>query len=348
MKSAVFLLTALLLAQSVHAQGEKMDTQLQKMTEALSAQIKENGRKKVAVLDFTDLQGVGSLLGKHIAEEMTVNFVIGKRDFSVLDRANLKRILAEHKLTASGLVDPENAKKLGQFSGVDALVMGTIVPKAQNIHLTAKIIATDTAEIVGAARTEFHADESVQKLLGQASQDTPPTSEDEPAPSKIAPLKPSAAFGELSIILDRLMQLKDRSIIVSLVLTNRSAKKTIAVAVRAQDTSGILIWGSLLGADGTECTPISGPENISGIRGMWSNPSSLTAIKPGDRILVSLRYYPQQRLSDQLTAFRLFADFVVNHNFASSQYANYRADSSTFPPYCKVENLVMDIPFGGP
>jgi len=42
---------------------------------------------------------------------------MSKRDFSVLDRANLNSILAEHKLTAKGLVDPENAKKLGMFSG---------------------------------------------------------------------------------------------------------------------------------------------------------------------------------------------------------------------------------------
>ena len=58
---------------------------------------------------------------------MTVNFVMGKRDFSVLDRADLKKILAEHKLTALGLVDPDNAKKLGQFAGVDALIMGNMV-----------------------------------------------------------------------------------------------------------------------------------------------------------------------------------------------------------------------------
>jgi len=71
-----------------------------------------DGKKKVTVLDFTDLQGGASELGKYIAEQLTVNLVMGKREFSVLDRANLKSILAEHKLTSTGLVDPENAKKL--------------------------------------------------------------------------------------------------------------------------------------------------------------------------------------------------------------------------------------------
>ena len=48
---------------------------------------------------------------------MTVDFVMKKRDFSILDRGDLKRIMDEHKLTASGLVDPDNAKKLGNVCG---------------------------------------------------------------------------------------------------------------------------------------------------------------------------------------------------------------------------------------
>jgi len=40
--------------------------------------------------------------------------------------------MTEHKLTATGLVDPENAKKLGMFAGVDALVLGTMVSRVGN------------------------------------------------------------------------------------------------------------------------------------------------------------------------------------------------------------------------
>src|ERR1051326_1481174 len=122
-----------------------MDKELQNLADKLGAAIKEHGGKKVTVLDFTDLQGNSEgELGKYIAEQLTIDLVMSKRDFSVLDRANLKKILAEHKLTATGLVDPENAKKLGMFAGVDAMILGTIVSKNQNISLTAKIITTDT------------------------------------------------------------------------------------------------------------------------------------------------------------------------------------------------------------
>ncbi|MEI9961037.1 MAG: FlgO family outer membrane protein [Limisphaerales bacterium] len=163
------ILAAILsIAMCCHALAQDMDTELYNLTEKLAAQIKEHGNKKITVLDFTDLEGRSNELGKYIAEQLTVDFVMAKRDFSVLDRANLKKILAEHKLTATGLIDPENAKKLGMFAGVDALVLGTIIPKGTNISLTAKIITTETAEIVGAAKAVFKVDETVQHLAATA------------------------------------------------------------------------------------------------------------------------------------------------------------------------------------
>src|SRR5258708_26166430 len=83
------------------AQTQDIDKELSTLAEKLAPSITEHGKKKIAVIDFTDLQGVSSELGKYIAEQLTVNLVMGKRDFSVLDRANLKSILAEHKLTAT-------------------------------------------------------------------------------------------------------------------------------------------------------------------------------------------------------------------------------------------------------
>src|SRR5262249_15151701 len=132
----VLLALLCILLCNVACEAEDMDSELSKLAIKLAPSIKEAGKKKVTVLDFTDLQGGGSELGKYIAEQLTVDLVMEKREFSVLDRANLKSILAEHKLTATGLVDPANAKKIGQFAGVDALVLGTITPKGSDITLT--------------------------------------------------------------------------------------------------------------------------------------------------------------------------------------------------------------------
>src|ERR1039457_5064593 len=95
----VAIVLALCVCTSVLAQD--MDTELTRLTGELSGQIKDHGSKKVTVLDFTDLDGNPSEIGKYVADQLTVDFVMRKRVFSILDRANLKRIMDEHKLTAS-------------------------------------------------------------------------------------------------------------------------------------------------------------------------------------------------------------------------------------------------------
>jgi curli biogenesis system outer membrane secretion channel CsgG len=203
------------------ARAQDMDKELAKLADKLAVTVKEQGKKKVTVLDFTDLEGGGSELGKYIAEELTVNLVMAKRDFSVLDRANLRKVLAEHKLTASGLIDPDTAKKLGQFAGVDALILGTIVPKGSDVRLNAKIITVDTAEVVGAVRAEFKSDEQAQKLIerpivaGSASE-------------KAQVVK---SFGDLGVELNSLSIANARNYVLDFVLKNQNTKKSIWVAL---------------------------------------------------------------------------------------------------------------------
>ena len=153
--------------------GQDMDKELSTLAQGIAKVVKDSDRKKVAVLDLTDLQGNQSELGRYLAEQITLNLVMEKQGFSVLDRANLNKILAEHKLTATGLVDPENAKKLGQFAGVDAIIVGNLVPMGQNVELSAKVIATDTAEIVGASKGRIQRSKDIELMLTNTVPTTP-------------------------------------------------------------------------------------------------------------------------------------------------------------------------------
>jgi TolB-like protein len=229
------LFTTLLIATlsgHVFAETQDIDKELTDLCERLAVPIQDHGKKKVTVVDFADLHGNSSELGKYIAEQLTVDLVMAKRTFSVLDRANLNSILAEHKLTSKGLVDPENAKQIGKFAGVDALILGDIIPKDQTIMLTAKIITTDTAEIVGAARAEFKKDQQVEKMLAQ------------PAPSGPGSSAATAAevvktYGDLQVRLQSLMLVKDDTTYeLSMVLTNKNPRKSIWVGLVA-DQVGI-------------------------------------------------------------------------------------------------------------
>lgn len=166
-KPFLFLLVILLLA-GTRLSAQSFDKELAELATSVSKSLQETERKKTTVLDFTDLQGNVSELGRFLAEQFSVALVMNRKGFSLMDRANLKTILAEHKLTISGLVEPENAKKLGQFSGVDAIILGNITALKEEIVVTVKVIATDTAEILGAAKARIPRSKDIEALVTSA------------------------------------------------------------------------------------------------------------------------------------------------------------------------------------
>lgn len=280
-KRLTTIVLCFILCGNVLVRAQDMDTELSKLTEDLAAKIKDNGNKKVTVLDFTDLQGGSSELGKYIAEQLTVDFVMTKRDFAVLDRANLKRILAEHKLTATGLVDPENAKQLGKFAGVDALIIGNIIPVGTNINLTVKIITTETAEVVGGAKAKFKSDDVVQQFLSKPAETeaVPDTSQ----PSAPPPPKP---FGDLQAKVESIQLLPGDNVYgfarLTLIITNTSASQTYGVAVNPDFRNKFNLVNSR--GDQFEVTEVSGIDTafdgFGGFRG------SVTDISPRSSITI--------------------------------------------------------------
>ena len=56
------------------------------------------GKKSVAVVDFTDLQGNVTELGRYLAEQMSVALALTDQGIEVIDRNHLKAILQENKL----------------------------------------------------------------------------------------------------------------------------------------------------------------------------------------------------------------------------------------------------------
>jgi TolB-like protein len=273
---------------SLLVQAQEMDKELSDLATKLATLTKDNAKKKVSVLDFTDLQGGANELGKYIAEELTVNLVMVKKDFSVLDRANLRKILEEHKLTATGLVNPENAKKIGQFAGVDALILGTLVPKGQKIAVTAKIISTDTAEIVGAAKAEFKSDEIIQHLVSQLASQSGNISA--ASPPKESPVI-AKSFGDLRVELQSLRIVNGHEYLLTINATNQSPKNTVWMTLYSQGDN--TLKSSLTDPEGYQF--VARTDDVSGLAfGYWLSNVGLigkvTTLKPGSSAMGTVKF----------------------------------------------------------
>lgn len=122
---------------------------------------------KLAVVDFTDIDGNTTALGRFIAEEFSVALSNVGKGFRVVDRTHLKSILKEHKLAQSGFIDPATARKLGKIAGVEALVTGNLTAFGDSVRLSIKILDTETAEVISASRLNIAKTGAIEELLSR-------------------------------------------------------------------------------------------------------------------------------------------------------------------------------------
>jgi curli biogenesis system outer membrane secretion channel CsgG len=99
---------------------------------AVAAQAQQ--KKRIAILDFdyatvqSDISyifGSGIDVGKGVADLLVTKLVQGAQ-YSIIERKQLDKIIAEQNLGASGRLDEATAARIGKILGVDALVMGSI------------------------------------------------------------------------------------------------------------------------------------------------------------------------------------------------------------------------------
>ncbi len=140
---------------------------MKKISTTIGDQIAKSDKKIIAVADFTDLRGNITELGRFIAEEISIDLINSLRNFELIDRNHLKGILAEHELYLSDIISPEAVKRVGQIAGVDAIVTGSVTPFSDSIRVSAKIIATDRAVVIGATKESIAKTKTLDELLNK-------------------------------------------------------------------------------------------------------------------------------------------------------------------------------------
>lgn len=164
----IVIMGAILSSYTVLAQGYEQE--INALSTKMADSIVKAERSQIAVVDFTDLQGNVTELGRFIAEEFSVALLSTNRGFEIVDRTHLQILLKEHKLSSTGLIDPATAQKLGEIAGVDALVTGTITPFGESVRLSVKVLDAKTAQLIGANAGNIPATEAIKTLLARGIQ----------------------------------------------------------------------------------------------------------------------------------------------------------------------------------
>jgi TolB-like protein len=188
--------TAMMMALATAATGYQQ--QMQTAAGTIGGSMTKTSKKSVAVVDFTDLQGNATELGRFLAEQLSVALSTAGGAYEVIDRNHLRAILQEHKLSATGLIDPQTARKVGQMAGAECLVSGSITPFSESVNLSIKLLDTNTAKILGGVTVEIPRTSTINELLARGigtqlvSETASPTSR---APASSGTAKGSPATG---------------------------------------------------------------------------------------------------------------------------------------------------------
>ena len=126
-------------------------------------------RVTLAVLDYGGKVPGNPDLGTQMAEILSARLSV-EDAFDVVERAKLGKILTEHQLKLSGLVDQENAANVGNLAGAKLLVMGKIFKIDSKLMIVTKIVGTETGVLRGTIR-EADLKESLSATIAAVADD---------------------------------------------------------------------------------------------------------------------------------------------------------------------------------
>lgn len=128
-------------------------------------------KSKIAVLDF-QMQGKeyqNADMGSIVAEWL-ITALVKEGRFDVVERRLLQKILAEHQLVMSGVVDDRSISELGQILGVKIIISGAVLHFQNIIEANARIIDVSNGSIIAAESVKSTSAAGLEDLVIQMAQ----------------------------------------------------------------------------------------------------------------------------------------------------------------------------------
>ena len=148
--------------------ASNLEEGIKELAQQISNNMLKTGKKKIAVVEFSDLDGMITAFGQHLAEELiTELFLISPGQFEVVERRQLMKVLSEQRLTMSGLLDAKAMESVGKILGIEAIVTGSMTDLESNIKINARMIGIETARVFAVARTSIPKIGIVAKLMAK-------------------------------------------------------------------------------------------------------------------------------------------------------------------------------------
>lgn len=279
-RNLIFLACTLsILMTGSSAKGaDSLESAMKEVAASLGPSLSESGLKKLAVVEFTDLNGYRSALGPFLAEELTTQLFEAKPGaFDFVERQQLAKVLAEQKLTSSSLFEAGSIASVGKVLGIQAIVTGSIADLGEEIKVNTRVISVESARIVAAASAKFPRKGSVETLLRQTGGVGPPGAG---LPAKQTQTSDVYFANKLlQITVDSISMNSDKDQIHLVLAIENTTSEDLSLSLKSSDASLTASSGESYG-----CTSVTG----FGSNGFWG----WTVFSPHSRTIISLSFSP--------------------------------------------------------
>lgn len=102
----------------------------------------------VAIIDFESKAPGNPELGQQLGDILTARMSIYGQ-FQLVERKKLEELLKEHQLNLTGMVETNQAIKVGKLLGAKIMVFGRAFPVDKDLYIVAKIVGTETSQVKG-------------------------------------------------------------------------------------------------------------------------------------------------------------------------------------------------------
>ena len=141
-----------------------LEASIRSLANKLMTRLMETKPRWVGVMEFLDLQGRISQLGKFVGEELTTVF-FEKGKFAMVERNLLQQTMREQALAQSGIIEATKAQEIGMIVGAEAIITGTLSDIGNEIKVNARLIDVRTGAVLAVAGESIAKTENVARLF---------------------------------------------------------------------------------------------------------------------------------------------------------------------------------------
>jgi len=108
----------------------------------------------IAIADFITVDEKVTRFSRYVADKLTPYFVRSK-NFSVLERALIEKVIEEHEFQASPFVDEDSTLEFGKLLGAETIIAGTISELSNAFYINAKAVGVAQGNIITSIDVEI-------------------------------------------------------------------------------------------------------------------------------------------------------------------------------------------------